>query len=84
MRIEYIDEALRRARYGMIEDEEPYYGSVQDLPGVWATGKTLEQCRENLREVIEGWTIVSLQRGHGVPPVGQRRIAPRSNLLLYP
>ena len=32
---EYIDEALKRARYELIEDEEtPYYGEVPELPGV--------------------------------------------------
>ena len=55
MLTEYIQEALKRARYEMIEDEEPYYGEVEELKGVWATGKTLEKCRNNLKEVMEGW-----------------------------
>jgi Uncharacterised protein family (UPF0150). len=42
MLTEYIQEALRRARYEIIDDEEPYYGEVPELQGVWATGKTLE------------------------------------------
>ncbi len=65
--LEYIQEALKRARYELIDDEEPHYGEVPDLPGVWATGKTLEECRENLREVIEGWVIVRLQKGYPCP-----------------
>jgi predicted RNase H-like HicB family nuclease len=76
MVVEYIEEALRRARYEIIEDEEPYYGSVPDLPGVWATGKSLEECRDSLREVIEGWIIVSIQRGLEIPKLGRRQIAP--------
>jgi predicted RNase H-like HicB family nuclease len=67
MLTEYIQEALRRARYEIIDDEEPYYGEVPELQGVWATGKTLEECRENLREAIEGWIIVRLQRGLPLP-----------------
>lgn len=52
---EYIDEALRRARYELIEDKEtPYYGEVSDLPGAWACGETLVGCRRKLKEVIEG------------------------------
>jgi len=62
MLIEYIEEALKRARYEIINDEEPYYGEVPELRGVWATGKTLEECRKNLKEVIEGWLIVSIKR----------------------
>ncbi|MGQ9626249.1 MAG: type II toxin-antitoxin system HicB family antitoxin [Anaerolineae bacterium] len=26
--------------------------------GVWATGKTLEECRRNLQEVLEGWIVI--------------------------
>lgn len=39
---EYLEEALKRASYEIIDDEEPYYGEVAELQGVWASGKTLE------------------------------------------
>jgi predicted RNase H-like HicB family nuclease len=74
MLIEYVEEALRRARYEIIEDEEPYYGEVPELTGVWATGESLEQCRKNLREVIEGWIIVRLQKGLGIPALGSKQL----------
>ncbi len=64
---EYIQKALEKAKYEIIEDEEPYYGEVEGLPGVWATGKTLEECRRNLAEVIEGWIIIRLKRGLPIP-----------------
>lgn len=70
MLIEYIQEALRRARYEIIKDEEPYYGEIPDLKGVWATGKTLEECRDNLKEVVEGWIIVSLKKELPIPTLG--------------
>jgi len=38
---EYIEGALARAEYELIEDDEPYYGEVPELEGVWATGKAL-------------------------------------------
>ncbi|MGC9444802.1 MAG: type II toxin-antitoxin system HicB family antitoxin [Candidatus Methanospirareceae archaeon] len=60
---EYIQAALMKARYELIEDEEPYYGEVPELAGVWATGKTLEECRKNLAEVIDGWLVVRLRKG---------------------
>jgi predicted RNase H-like HicB family nuclease len=68
--IEYIEEALKRARYEIINDEEPYYGEVPELRGVWATGKTLEECRKNLKEVIEGWLIISIKKGLPIPELG--------------
>ena len=63
MLTEYIDQALKRARYEMIEDDEPFYGEVQELKGIWATGKTLEECRSTLKEVIEGWILLRLRKG---------------------
>jgi predicted RNase H-like HicB family nuclease len=71
MIIEYIEAARARARYELIDDEEPYYGEVPDLPGVWATRKTLEECRKNLAEVIDGWIIIHLRRGLPVPKLGE-------------
>ena len=70
MLTEYIEEALKRARYEIIDDEEPYYGEVPELRGVWATGKTLEECRKNLKEVIEGWLVISIKKGLPIPQLG--------------
>jgi predicted RNase H-like HicB family nuclease len=74
MLTEYVEEALKRARYEKIEDEEPYYGEVGELQGVWATGKTLEECRSNLKEVIEGWILLSIKRGLEIPALGTNEI----------
>ncbi|HTY90996.1 MAG TPA: type II toxin-antitoxin system HicB family antitoxin [Methanocella sp.] len=69
MIIEYIEAALSKAKYEIINDEDPFYGEVPGLQGVWATGKTLEECRENLREVIDGWIIVRLRKNLPIPPI---------------
>ena len=74
MLVEYIDEALKRARYEIIDDEDPYYGEIKELKGVWATGRTLEQCRENLKDVIEGWILLSMKRGLPIPKLGNCEI----------
>ena len=66
---QYIQAALQHARYEMIEDEEPYYGEIEPLKGVWATGKTLEQCRDKLAEVLDGWILVRLNRRMAIPPI---------------
>ena len=71
---EYIAAALSRAKYEMIEDDEPYYGEVPELEGVWASGKTLEECRRNLAEVIDGWLVIRLKKGLPIPPLGKHRI----------
>ena len=71
---EYIEAALSRAKYEIIEDEEPYYGEVPELEGVWANGKTLEECRHNLAEVIDGWLVVRLKRGLSIPQIGEYKV----------
>lgn len=68
MLTEYITAALRHARYKLLEDEN-YFGEVPELPGVWASAETLEGCREELREVVEGWIVVGLRRGTAIPPI---------------
>ena len=70
MLLHYIQAALNRAHYEMIVDEEPFYGKVPALEGVWATGSTLEECRTNLAEAIEDWSLSSVARGFPVPPLG--------------
>jgi len=64
---EYISAAMERATYEIIDDPEPYYGEVPELQGVWATGKTLEECRKELQSVIEGWIALKLRLGHPIP-----------------
>jgi predicted RNase H-like HicB family nuclease len=68
MLTEYIEEALKRAHYEIINGpDEPYYGEVPELPGVWANAKTLETCRENLKEVVEGWILLSIKKALPLP-----------------
>ena len=74
MLTEYVQEALNRAHYEMIADEEPFYGQVPDLQGVWATGRTLEECRARLAEVIEDWLLLSIAKGLPIPPLGHASI----------
>ncbi len=69
MLLHYIQAALDRAHYEMIVHEEPFYGEVPALQGVWATGRTLEECRTNLAEAIEDWLLFSIAQGFPVPPL---------------
>lgn len=75
MIIEYVEAALSKARYEKLKDKkEPYYGEVSVLKGVWATGKSLEECRKRLSEVVEGWLLVRIRKGLPIPSIGKYRI----------
>lgn len=73
---EYIAEAMRRASYDLIEGAEPYYGEIKPLAGVWATGKTLEECRKNLEDALDGWLYVRISRGMKIPALGKVKLKP--------
>jgi predicted RNase H-like HicB family nuclease len=74
MLLAYIQAALERAHYEMIDDSEPFYGEVPELPGVWATGPTLEACRRDLAAAIEDWLLFSIARGLPIPALGDAEI----------
>ena len=76
MLTQYLNEALERARYELIEDEEPYYGEIPEIQGVWATGETLEKCRRNLAAALEDWLFFSIARGLPIPSVGGIELKP--------
>jgi len=64
---EYISNYLRKARYEMIDNGKRFYGEIKELRGVWAVGKTLEECRENLSSALEGWLILRLRKNLPIP-----------------
>jgi len=70
----YIQAAMRKAHYEMIEDAKPFYGQIPECPGVWATGQTLEDCREELQEVLEDWLSLGLRLGHAIPEIDGIRV----------
>jgi predicted RNase H-like HicB family nuclease len=68
MLTEYIQAAMRHARYEILEDGT-YYGEILDCPGVYAQAATLEGCRDQLREVLEDWIVLGLRVGHAFPVI---------------
>lgn len=66
MLIEYINRAMSKAQYDKLEDGT-YFGKILRCPGVVAFGKTLYECQEELRSVLEGWLIVKIRHGDKLP-----------------
>jgi predicted RNase H-like HicB family nuclease len=63
----YIEAAMRKARYKILEDDGTFFGEVPEIEGAWGNASTLEECREDLKEAIEGWLLVSLQHRLPIP-----------------
>ena len=66
----FIYAAMNRAKYEILDDGI-FYGEISDCQGVWSSGKTLEECRENLQDALEGWIILGLRLGHQLPILDQ-------------
>jgi predicted RNase H-like HicB family nuclease len=62
----YIDAAMALASFDKLEDGS-FAGEIKKLPGVIAFGKTLKQCEEELRSILEDWILVGLRLGHELP-----------------
>ncbi len=65
---EYIRLAMRRATYEILSDGT-FYGEIPGFQGVYANAQSLEDCREQLQEVLEGWIVLGLRLGHSLPVV---------------
>jgi predicted RNase H-like HicB family nuclease len=62
----YIQAVMRRAVYEILSDGT-FYGEIPGFQGVYANAGTLEICREQLQEVLEGWIVLGLRLGHTLP-----------------
>ena len=73
---EYIQAALERAEYKIIDNgDEPYFVEVPELDGVWATGRTIEDARRNFIEALEDWIAANLLWNLALPPIGGQTIS---------
>lgn len=66
----YLDTAMERAKYEIVEDDGTYWGEIDGLQGVWANAGTLEQCRRELREALSDWVAFRLKLGLDIPVLG--------------
>lgn len=61
----YVDAAMHHAAYALLDDGT-FFGEVPELDGVWANAPTLEACRDELKEVIEGWLMLGIAMHHDI------------------
>ena len=73
----YLDAAMRQAHYELIDGGATVYAEIHELPGVYATGPTVEDCRTELREVLEEWVLLGLTMRHEIPAVDGIELAIR-------
>ena len=62
MLMNYINAALRHAKYEILPDDGTYYDEITECNGVYANADTLEDCREQLQEVLEDWILFRIYK----------------------
>ena len=67
MLIKYIQKALEKAQYKNLEDGS-WFAEIPGFQGVWANKPFVEDCRQELVEVLEEWLILKI-RDHDPIPV---------------
>lgn len=63
----YIRAAMKAAHYEILPEDKIFYGEIPGVRGVYATGETLEECRDELESVLEGWILLGVRLGHALP-----------------
>ena len=66
---QYIDAAMRLAKYKILEDDGSYYGEIPECRGVWANELTLEATVDDLRSTLEGWISLGVELGAELPVI---------------
>lgn len=69
MLTEYISAALHKAHYELLPQDKLYYGEIPGFEGVYATAENLEDCREELRSVLEDWLLLSIYKNLPIPVI---------------
>ena len=64
---QYIQAAMRQARYEILADDGSYYGEITGFDGVFANAPELENCRDQLEQVLEDWVFLSISERHPIP-----------------
>jgi predicted RNase H-like HicB family nuclease len=77
MLTKYIDTAMRKAHYELIDDGT-IWGNIPGFQGVWGNAPTLEACREDLRGALEGWLLLKVwDHDDDIPVLGKLSLNPR-------
>lgn len=72
---QYIQAAMRQAKYEILSDDGSYYGEIPDFQGVCANAELLGDCRDELLEVLEQWIFFRLSKKLSLPTVNGLKLS---------
>ena len=66
---DYLRAAMRRATFEPIEDDGSFFGRIAGFDGVWANADMLQECHDELKEVLDEWLVLRLTEGLPIPAI---------------
>jgi predicted RNase H-like HicB family nuclease len=75
---EYLDAAMRQAKYELLSEDRSFYAEIPGFDGVYASHANLEGCRDELRQVLEEWILFRVSQKLPLPVVDGRELAIRA------
>jgi len=69
MLLDYINAAMRHATYEILPDDGSFYGEIHLCKGAYANAPTLEECRNQLHEVLEDWILFRIYKNLTLPTI---------------
>ena len=69
MLLKYLANAMHKARYEFLKGDKKFYGEIPQCKGVYVRGKTLEECRDQLEEILEEWILFRVSRNLSLPVI---------------
>ncbi len=73
----YISAAMHQAQYEILAEDSSFYGEIPGFEGVYANASSLEECRDELEEVLEEWVLFRVSRNLPLPTVDGLELAVR-------
>jgi|ERR1035437_726489 predicted RNase H-like HicB family nuclease len=61
----YALAAVKHAKIRRCWGEGGYFSTARKIQGAWGQGETRKEARNDLREAVEGWVVVSLRHCPG-------------------
>ena len=74
MLMKYLTTAMHKAHYEFLKSDKKFYGEIPGCKGVYTTGKTLEECRDELDEMLEEWILFRISRQLRLPIIDGIRL----------
>lgn len=66
---EYIQSALKYAKYEILEDDNSVYAEIPMFQGEYSNAPTFETCKNELIEILEEWVLIRLRMNLDVPVI---------------